>query len=168
MRKRAEREAEKALDQKVVDFMVARLDDISAHGGDLSAESPVPIHDYLSRMMRLAKINRETLLAALLYLEALLAKHPGLQINPGNSNRLLIVAAMVSSKLWNDVPFSNRFWSEISGTYTLQEMNRLECELLTFLDFELAIDPELFASYSSYAYQGLEGARRLLECTRKE
>lgn len=169
-RRRQEREMERAAEKRFVDFIVARLDDISVIPGDAGPSGPAPpaLLDYLTRMLRLTKMNKETLLSSVLYLESLLAKHPSLVITPQNASRLLLVAAMVSSKLVNDVPLSNSFWASISGTFTLEDVNRMEAEFLLFLDFDLAVDPELFDEYMSFADRGLEGAAALLVRTRRQ
>jgi hypothetical protein len=59
---------------------------------------------------------------------------------------LILTAALLTSKFYNDVFYGNHFVAYIGGVH-LEEMNLLEVEFLRFLDWRLWVEP---ADYDFY------------------
>jgi len=142
--------------QDFINYVVARLDAVN-HDTGLRADDPayaafanepqVPMATYIKRMTKLVKISKEDVLLALIYLERLLASNPALQVTNLNCHRLFLVSAMLATKFLHDIPLSNKYWSQVSGTFTLAQMNKMEGEFLALLKFDLNTDKDTWAAY---------------------
>lgn len=60
--------------------------------------------------------------------------------------RLILTAALLTSKFYNDVFYGNHFVAYIGGVH-LEEMNLLEVEFLKFIDWRLWVDPSEYEFY---------------------
>lgn len=60
--------------------------------------------------------------------------------------RLILTAALVTSKFYNDVFYGNHFVAYIGGVH-LEEMNLLEAEFLRFVDWRLWVEPSEYDFY---------------------
>ena len=56
--------------------------------------------------------------------------------NELNIHRLILVSVMISSKFCDDLYFSNQYWAKIGGISN-DEINALEVEMLTLLEYKL-------------------------------
>lgn len=72
--------------------------------------------------------------------------------------RLILTAALLTSKFYNDVFYGNHFVAYIGGVH-LEEMNLLETEFLRFVDWRLWVDPE----ENEFYLQGLLGHFAMVE-----
>ena len=63
--------------------------------------------------------------------------------------RLLFTALLVSVKFLEDEYFSNKYYSKVAGV-PLPQLNRMEFEFLSSLEFEVFIEKETFQSYRNY------------------
>ena len=59
---------------------------------------------------------------------------------------MILTAALISAKFYNDVFYGNHFVAYIGGVH-LEEMNLLEAEFLRFLDWRLWVDPAEYEFY---------------------
>jgi hypothetical protein len=59
----------------------------------------------------------------------------GLRLEPQNVHRVIMVTALLCHKILEDEPCTNGFYSQVAGV-SLPELNRLEFELLKFLDYK--------------------------------
>ncbi|ORX79703.1 hypothetical protein K493DRAFT_321007 [Basidiobolus meristosporus CBS 931.73] len=64
----------------------------------------------------------------------------------GSEYRVLVVALLVASKYIEDQSYSNQSWSEVSG-FDAEEVNLMEREFLTELDWNLWISPEEYEGW---------------------
>lgn len=62
--------------------------------------------------------------------------------------RLILVAVLIWAKFYNDVYYGNHFIAYIGGV-SLPELNEMEIEALSLLNWKLIIEPEEYALYSS-------------------
>ena len=60
--------------------------------------------------------------------------------------RLILAAALVTSKFYNDVFYGNHFIAYIGGV-SLEELNHLELAFLDYLDWRLWVDPSQYDLY---------------------
>jgi hypothetical protein len=68
-------------------------------------------------------------------------KHESLRLTSLNVHRLVLTGVMLSAKFLDDRYFNNAFYAKVGGVST-PELNRLEMEMLTLLDFRLLVTPE--------------------------
>jgi hypothetical protein len=84
-------------------------------------------------------ISPPILLAALVYLSRLKARHP--PSTGASGARLFLTALVLGQKILQDGPFSNQTWVRlIRGHYSLLELACMERELLAFLAWDLSIE----------------------------
>ncbi|KAI0059652.1 hypothetical protein BV25DRAFT_1918431 [Artomyces pyxidatus] len=84
--------------------------------------------------------------AALYFLQRLKARFPAAKGTSGR--RLFISAYMVASKVICDDTYSNRSWCIVSqGIFTLREINQMECEMCSYLEWQLTLDPIALRSF---------------------
>lgn len=103
-------------------------------------------------VQRAAQVSRETcasptsLVMALLYLERLRGSNPG-YLNTVSSADLFLVSLMVASKYLHDDGEEDEVFNEewaASGGISRKELNRLEIEFLTSIDWRLHVTPTEF------------------------
>eukprot|EP01105_Mastigella_eilhardi_P006789 TRINITY_DN18310_c0_g1_i1.p1 TRINITY_DN18310_c0_g1~~TRINITY_DN18310_c0_g1_i1.p1 ORF type:complete len:538 (-),score=119.16 TRINITY_DN18310_c0_g1_i1:77-1690(-) len=101
---------------------------------------------YMARLARYSGCTRATTVAALIYIDRLLALHPDFDVNEGNIHRLLFTALVLSLKFFEDNFYSNQFYGQVGGV-TTQELNALEVSLLMLLQCNLYITGTLYEKY---------------------
>ena len=90
--------------------------------------------------MNRTRINTCTLAAAFLYLERLKQLHPRCKGSPGSGHRLMLAAIVLAAKYMYDDTFDNTAWATVSsGLFELEQVNHMEREMLSFLDYKLFI-----------------------------
>jgi len=108
-------------------------------------------------VQRAAQVSRETcasptsLVLALLYLERLRGSNPG-YLNSVSSADLFLVSLMVASKYLHDDGEEDEVFNEewaASGNISRKELNRLEIEFLTSIDWRLHVTPTEFESMAT-------------------
>jgi hypothetical protein len=83
---------------------------------------------------------------ALVYMDRVIASRPTMVLASLNVHRLLVTAVMVAAKYFDDAYYNNAHWARIGGI-TSAEMNALELEFLSALDWALAIPSDVYARY---------------------
>ena len=112
----------------------------------------IPLATYMRRILKLAKAEASCALAAIVYIERMLAMAPALEVSNNNVRRLVFVAMMVASKSLTDIPFSNKYWAAISGTYHITALNRMERDMIGLLEWDVHIDRDTFAPLHAAAF----------------
>jgi len=107
----------------------------------------VPILEYAQCLLRHSECSPECLVAALIYMDALVRKYPArLAVNSFTVHRLLLCSLVVAIKNQEDTFYSNHFYATIGGV-DKREMNALEIEFLFACDFNLFVSREMYAEY---------------------
>lgn len=70
----------------------------------------------------------------------MLSANGNYKASSGQVYRMTTIALLLGSKFLDDNTFQNRSWSEVSGL-TVSELNTLEVEWLTAIDWTLHVDP---------------------------
>ena len=89
---------------------------------------------------------------ALVYLERLKGRDPGVCLTLANFQRLFLVAVMSASKFLDDFYYSNKHWAEVGGIQTV-ELNRLELEFLFRMSFSLHMQREEYNWYAEELHE---------------
>lgn len=117
---------------------------------DFSSEPiQIPLDQYIGRLIRLFKCDPVIVLLALKYIEKILSTYNTLQLTQYNIRRIVFIACMLVTKVVEDVPYSNKQWSEKSGTYSVYQVNKMEREMLILLNHTLMITKEHISEYLS-------------------
>ncbi|KAI8332665.1 cyclin-domain-containing protein [Chlamydoabsidia padenii] len=97
----------------------------------------ITLSDYLRRIIKFTSIEKSCLLIILIYIDRVCERHPQFTISSLTVHRFLITATTLSSKALSDSYCTNSHYARIGGIST-QELNALELELLTLIDWQLA------------------------------
>ncbi|KAL1301694.1 hypothetical protein AAFC00_005907 [Neodothiora populina] len=110
-----------------------------------------PFRKWVLQVLSATRLPSATILLSLHYLTVRLRDHPP---RPSSSSenqiyRLLCVALILGSKFLDDNTFINRSWSDVSGI-RVSELNELEMEWLSAIDYNLHCDPEDPQGFSTW------------------
>ncbi len=113
-----------------------------------SSERPaITPRDYARRIQKYASASNEVFICALVLLERLRNKDPRLAINAFNMNRLLITAVMIAAKFSEYGYYSNAYYSRVGGIDSVEELNTLEREMMSLLEYNVNVTPEEMDAY---------------------
>eukprot|EP00163_Fabomonas_tropica_P007755 TRINITY_DN1742_c0_g1_i1.p1 TRINITY_DN1742_c0_g1~~TRINITY_DN1742_c0_g1_i1.p1 ORF type:complete len:224 (+),score=41.59 TRINITY_DN1742_c0_g1_i1:226-897(+) len=110
-------------------------------------EPKIDLAVYLRNILYVTKIDPSMLLAGVMYIEDIQHYHSELVISSHNAHRLIFSATMLACKVWLDNPKANVAWAKISGSYTIEQLNKMELELLHLLGWNTYVSKEEFARY---------------------
>lgn len=121
-----------------------------------SSQAPdVTVSGYLIRIQKHSKCSDACFLLALIYIDRL-ALNKGLKLTVLNIHRLLITCIMIAAKFHDDLFYNNDFYAKLGGL-SLSELNKLEQELLTLLDFSLFVAVPTYNAYANLANRSTRG-----------
>lgn len=95
--------------------------------------------DYLHRIASLSKCANRDFISALVYVDRLISNGVISRISFHNVHRLVGVSIMISTKFYEDQPYTNKSWAKILGI-SLRELNSIEVSFLSAIQFNLKID----------------------------
>lgn len=111
-----------------------------------SAPPTISIADYLHRIAVYTTLEPSTLLSMVYYIDLLSNHYPAFTISSLTVHRFLITAATVSSKGLCDSFCTNTFYAKVGGI-SLRELNVLELEFLSRVDWRIVPQPEVLGEY---------------------
>ncbi|KAG9302328.1 hypothetical protein G9A89_008820 [Geosiphon pyriformis] len=110
------------------------------------APPTISIADYLRRIIRYTSVERVCLLIILIYIDRVCERHRTFTISSLTVHRFIIAAVTVSSKALCDSYCTNSHYARVGGIST-QELNTLELEFLSLIDWHLICPEETMQSY---------------------
>lgn len=114
---------------------------------DLIEPSAEDIAAYSKYVTIASKMENETPIIALVYIERILLK-TGILINKYNWKRILLVCLCVASKVWDDDSLENVHFPKVMSDVTLTMINKLEEVFLDlFLNYDLVVKGSEYAKY---------------------
>ena len=120
------------LNKKIKKFMLKKIPSIS-------------INDYLIRLSKYSKLCESTLIFILIYIDRLCHEH-NFKINNYNIYKLLLASMVIAIKFNEDDYYYSEYYAQLGGISKL-EMNTLEYEFLTMINFNLYIKEDLYYQY---------------------
>ncbi|PPQ87435.1 hypothetical protein CVT25_008171 [Psilocybe cyanescens] len=103
---------------------------------------------FIAYALHRTKLHAAVTFAALVLLQRLKARFPSARGSSGH--RLFISAYMISSKVMCDDTYSNKSWCIVAqGMFTLREVNQMEREMCTYLDWELTVDDPILSNFEN-------------------
>ena len=112
----------------------------------------ISIYDYLERIVQYTKIEEETLMSSLIYIDRL-CNEKQIMLTEYNVHRILFTACLISIKYNEDQIFNMKYYSQICGVKE-KELFVLESFFCDSLNFKLYINEEEFKKYQLYLYNG--------------
>lgn len=106
----------------------------------------ISIRDYLSRFYRYANCSDSCYVLAFIYLDRILQNCPRLTLTKRIIHRLLLAALVLAIKYSDDYYSDNVIYARIGGV-PLAELNSLEANVLSLLQFNLHVDYKLYQQY---------------------
>ncbi|XP_047316933.1 cyclin-U4-1 [Impatiens glandulifera] len=103
------------------------------------------IRQYLERIYKYSCCSPSCLVVACVYMDRFL-KQKGLRFTFLNIHRLLITSIMLAAKFLDDEQYDNAHFGKVGGVST-EEMNKLEKEFLSALNFRLHVTVSTFDEY---------------------
>ena len=105
----------------------------------------ITINDYLQRLVKYTQVESSTLIAMLIYIDRICELNNFI-INSYNVYKILFSSLIIAIKYNEDEYYDNKFYAKVGGL-TLTEMNNLEINYLSLIDFKLYISEEVFDNY---------------------
>lgn len=108
----------------------------------------ISIYDYLLRIKTYSQLEDTTLIISLILIDRFV-QQSNIQLSYNNIHRILFTAVLISIKYNEDNIFTNNYYAEIAGV-SVKELFTLENDFLSLVNFNLYIEPTLFAQYNLY------------------
>ena len=105
----------------------------------------ITIKDYLLRLLKYSKFSTSTLIFILIYIDRLCQKYK-FKINYFNIYKFILTSMVIAIKYNEDEFYSSEFYAKLGGISKL-ELNCMEYEFISMINFNLFIKEELFFKY---------------------
>ena len=100
----------------------------------------------IAEVHSLAHFSPGCLVVALIYMERL-RRGAGALLLVSTWQPTLLIAILVAQKVWEDQRYLNVDWSKLCPLLTLQQLNQLEKQFLTLLDFNVGISAAVYTEW---------------------
>ena len=143
----------------------------------ITAPDPQIIFDFCADILVLTKMEKEVLILSLIYLERFIF-NTGVLLTSRNWRRMLFIALIIASKIWDDNSFENKHFAQIFSTLKVGEINLLEGVFMNLINYNVFVSQKEYFEYLfmikslalKYNYNGrniipvsIEGSLRLQE-----
>ena len=108
----------------------------------------ISLYDYLIRIQTYAHLERNTLIATLIYIDRLCIIGK-ISLTYYNIHKILFAAILVSIKYNEDLFYNNKYYAEIGGIL-LKELNLIEHTFIELCNCKLYISYDVYEKYSNY------------------
>ena len=111
---------------------------------DLKRLPLISLYDYLYRIIKYTRINDNTLINALIYIDRIHKNK--LAITYYNIHKLIFIAIVLAARFNEDNCLNKKMYSKIGGI-TIQEMEILEIKFCLYINYRLYIKKDIFDKY---------------------
>ncbi|KAJ2343603.1 cyclin-like protein interacting with PHO85 [Coemansia erecta] len=164
--------------QETVQFVSAYLDDATgcSRALELQAQDPsaherqtsltlfharsvptIDLETYISRILKYCPCQNEVFLSLVVYMQQLIdrcaRRRAPFTVDAYSIHRLVITAVTIGSKWFSDVFFTNSRYAKVGGL-SVAELNNLELQFLSIIDFDLNIRPEVLQTIGCDLFAG--------------
>ncbi|KAF5386177.1 hypothetical protein D9615_002381 [Tricholomella constricta] len=149
---------EDALIDQLAQLIADMLDRLMAHNDQIpllpesltrfhSRSAPsITVLDYLKRIVKFTNVEKSCLLITLHYIDQICARMPLFTLSSLTCHRFIIASITVSSKGLCDAFCTNSLYAKVGGI-SVTELNILEREFLSAIDWRLTCTRELLQDY---------------------
>ena len=122
-----------------------------------SPSSPPPsLAHFIAYALHRTRLHSHVTFAALYLLQRLKMRFPAARGSSGH--RLFISAFMIASKVICDDTYSNKSWCIVGqGMFSLREINQMEREMCSYLEWQLNIEPGALMEFESMVQRDFKG-----------
>ena len=106
----------------------------------------ISIYNYVNRIVEYTNCEDNTLILSLIYLNQIIKKNINLTVY--NIHKFLFASILLALKINEDKIYKNEYYSSIAGI-SLKELNLIEYDFLTILDFQIFIPENIFNYYKN-------------------
>eukprot|EP00928_Gymnodinium_smaydae_P039236 TRINITY_DN26842_c0_g1_i1.p1 TRINITY_DN26842_c0_g1~~TRINITY_DN26842_c0_g1_i1.p1 ORF type:complete len:218 (+),score=43.56 TRINITY_DN26842_c0_g1_i1:141-794(+) len=117
---------------------------------------PLSVTDYLFRIAKYFQCSNECFVLCLVYIDRIVKLQPDFWICDLNIHRILATASMLAVKFFDDIYYSNAYYSKVAGI-RLREANNLEAQFLALVDWRLHVTPEEYDGYRLHVFAAMQG-----------
>ena len=108
----------------------------------------ISIYDFLERLVKYSKIEKSTLILILIYIDKFCDMN-NVNLTFYNIHKLILSSLVIAAKYNEDKYLSNEFYAKIGGI-TKKEIDILEYQFLTLINFSLYINDEIYYKYEDF------------------
>ena len=108
----------------------------------------ISIYDFLKRLYKYSNASEEILILVLIYIDRL-ARNRKIGLNYFNIYKLILASFIVSIKFSSDEYYSLGFYAKLGGV-SQKEIESLEYQFVSLLDFKLYVEEKLYDKYDKY------------------
>ena len=108
----------------------------------------ISIKDYLNRIQSITKVEDNTLILSLIYIDKICEK-TSIILSEYNMHKILFTSILVAIKFNEDLYYKNKDYAKVAGVST-KELNKMEREFLRLIKFETYVNKQIFDKYKKY------------------
>ena len=112
----------------------------------MQSPDPQTIFEFCANIMLLTKMEKETIIVALIYIERLIF-NTGLLITSRNWRKIIFTSLIIASKIWDDDSLENLHFSQIFTHLKIGEINLLERNFMELINYKIYVK---FSEYMKY------------------
>ncbi|CRH00480.1 cyclin, putative [Plasmodium relictum] len=109
----------------------------------------ISIKNYVERIGKYIGCSNECFVLLMIYVDRIIKLHKDITLSLLCIHRIIITAAMIAAKFFDDLYYSNSFYAKVGGV-TTKELNKLEAHFLNLLDYKLFVSSQEYDFYRKY------------------
>ena len=114
----------------------------------MAPPDPQSIFEFCANIMILTKMEKEVIIISLIYIERLIF-NSGIIINTRNWRKIIFIALIIASKIWDDDSLENIHYSQVFTHLKVGEINLLERTFLELINYKIFVK---FNEYMKYYF----------------
>jgi hypothetical protein len=111
----------------------------------IASNVDMSVHRFMNRLFQATGLSAESAVVTVIYLRRLAGKS-GLTVDSSNWRRVLLAVILLTSKVWEDSSIWNVDMCQLFPALSLKNINWLEAELLTQLEFDVSVSATDYAT----------------------
>lgn len=108
----------------------------------------ISIEDYLKRIFYCSKMDLNTLIIALIYIDKMCEENQYV-LTLGNIHRIILAGCVLAIQFNEDICYKKEYYAKI-GSVNVEMLNNLIFQFFVYMDFRLMIDESFFLKYYNY------------------
>ena len=105
----------------------------------------ISIKDFIERIKKYMKIEDNTLILGLIYMDRFCAKN-FITLTEYNTHRLYFISVLTALKYQEDIYYKNTFYAKICGV-KVEDLNNMEYEFVVNMNFDFYVSRVLYKKY---------------------